>query len=103
MERLKLRVNKLFWFLRKSGNVLDFSADKHLIIHQTLALGSMQDVQKLFQEYGKEAIQQEFQKPVAGLYTPAVLHFFEHILGVQIKSKELYIKNIYGKTSPRHS
>ena len=103
METLKLKINKLFWFLRKNGTDLDFAKDRHLIIHQTLALGSMQDVQKLFREYGKDAIQQEFQKPVAGIYTPSVLHFFEHILGVQIENSEKYIKNIYGKTSPRHS
>ena len=103
MERLKLKVNKLFWFLRKSEDVLDFSKNRHLIIHQTLALGSMEDVQALFQEYGKNVIQQEFQRPVTGLYTPAVLHFFEYILGVRVKNSKSYIKNIYGKTSPRHS
>ncbi len=99
----KLEVNKLFWFLRKDGLGLDFSKDRHLIIHQTLALGSMADVQKLFREYGRDTIQQEFKKPISGIYTPAVLHFFEYILGVKIKNSEQYIKNIYGKTSPRHS
>lgn len=99
MKSLKIKANKLFWFLRKGGGVLDFSKDRHLIIHQTLALGSMRDVRGLFQKYGKDVINQEFQKPVAGLYAPAVLHFFEHILGVQIKNSERYIKNVYGKTS----
>jgi len=103
MGELKLKVNKLFWFLRKDGDVLDSSRDKHLIIHQTLALGSMEDVQALFQKYGKEVICQEFKMPVNGLYAPAVFHFFEHILGVEIKNSEQYIKNIYGKISPRHS
>ena len=95
MRAMKLKIDKLFWFLRKGGNVLDFSKDRHLIIHQTLALGSMDDVQKLFQEYGKDVICQEFKTPVRGLYIPSVLHFFEHILGVKIKSSEQYIKNIH--------
>jgi hypothetical protein len=99
MEMLKFKVNKLFWFLRKNRDVLDFSKDRHLIIHQTLALGSMQDVRRLFHKYGRDVINQEFQKPVSGLYAPAVLHFFEHILGVEIKNSGQYIKNIYGKTS----
>lgn len=89
-----LEVNKLFWFLRKGGDVLDLDKDRHLIIHQTLALGSMGDVQKLFKEYGRDAIQQEFEKPISGIYTPAVLHFFEYILGVKIKNREQYIKKI---------
>jgi len=103
MEMFKLDVNKLFWFLRKGNNVLDFSKDRHLIIHQSLALGSMTDVQKLFKEYGRATIQEEFKKPISGLYTPAVLHLFEYILGIKLENREQYIKNIYGKTSPRHS
>jgi hypothetical protein len=82
---------------------LDFSKDRHLIIHQTLALGSMEDVQKIFQKYGRSVICQEFQQPVKGIYAPAVLHFFEHVLGVQVKNNGQYIKNIYGKTSSRNS
>lgn len=100
MEMAKLKVNKLFWFLRKGGDVLDYSRDRHLIIHQTLALGSMDDVQKLFKKYGRDVICQEFKTPAKGLYVPSVFRFFEHILGVEIKDKEQYIKNIYGKTSP---
>ena len=103
MKMFKLGVNKLFWFLRKDRDFLDLDKDRHLIIHQTLALGSMADVQRLFKEYGKATIQQEFEKPISGIYAPAVLHFFEYILGVKIKNREQYIKNIYGKTSPRHS
>ncbi|HBR71380.1 MAG TPA: hypothetical protein DEA27_01045 [Candidatus Moranbacteria bacterium] len=96
-------MNKLFWFLNKNEPVLDFSKDRHLIIHQTLALGTMKDVQNLFRKYGRDVINQEFQKPVKGIYTPAVFYFFEHILGVKIKNSEQYIKNIYGKTPSRHS
>lgn len=95
MEIKKLKPNKLFWFLRKNGNALDFSRDRRLIIHQTLALGSMDDVQKLFQEYGKDEIRREFKAPIRGLYNPSVFHFFEYILGIKIKNSEQYIKRIH--------
>lgn len=103
MRTLELKLNKLFWFLQKKKTSLDFSKDRHLIIHQTLALGSMDDTRKLFRKYGKDTICREFQKPVRGLYTPSVLHFFEYVLGVRLKNSEQYIKNIYGKTLSRHS
>jgi len=88
------KMGKLFWFLRKKGDVLDGFRDRHLIIHQTLALGSMDDVRSLFRKYGKEVIRQEFQMPVKGLYAPSVLHLFEHILGIKVKNSKDYIKNI---------
>lgn len=78
---------------------MDFSRDKHMIIHQTLALGSMKDVQKLFSEYSKDEIKKEFLKPVRGLYYLPVLNFFEHVLGVKVENKKQYLKNIYEKTS----
>jgi hypothetical protein len=97
MEISKLKLNKLFWFLGRKEKTLDFSKDKNLIINQTLALGSMEDVQNLFKKYGKDLIRQEFQKPPRGLYLPSVFHFFEYLLGVEVKDKKQYIKNIYGK------
>jgi len=95
MKASKLRPDKLFWFLRKRGKNLDLVKDCHLIIHQTLALGSMEDVQKLFRQYGRDKIKKEFQVPLRGLYSPSVFHFFEHVLGVKIKNSECYIKNIH--------
>ena len=103
MNKYKLKFNKFFWFLKKRGNGLDLQKDQNLIIHQTLALGSMEDVQNLFHEYGKETIKREFEKPVRGIYAPSVLHFFEYVLGSKVKNSEQYIKNIYGKTLPRNS
>jgi len=78
---------------------LSLSQDKHMIIHQTLALGSMKDVQKLFSEYKRDEIKKEFLKPAKGLYYPAVLNFFEHVLNVKVEDKKQYLKNIYEKTS----
>lgn len=103
MKTPRIKLNKLFWFLHKTGDDLSIQKDRHLIIHQTLALGSMEDVQELFHKYGKSIIRQEFQKPVRGLYIPSVFLFFEHVLGVKVKNSKQYIKNIYGKTSPRYS
>lgn len=103
MEKKKFDMQKLFWFIKKGGDGLDFSKDRHLIIHQMLALGSMADVEKLFREYGRDVIRQEFEKPVRGLYSPSVLHFFEHILGTQLENREQYIKKIYAKPSLRNS
>lgn len=103
MKKFQSKIKGLFWFLKKKGGGLDLQKDQNLIIHQTLALGSMEDVQNLFHEYGKETIRQEFGKPIRGIYTPAVFNFFEYVLGLQIKNSEQYIKNIYGKTLSRNS
>ncbi len=103
MNKSKIIANKLFWFLRRNGVALEPSRDRHLIINQTLAMGSMDDIQKLFHEYDKETIREEFRKPAAGLYAPAVLHFFEYILDVQLNNSEQYIKKIHGKPTPGHS
>jgi len=103
MNMANLKPNKLFWFLRKNGNILNVSDDRNLIIHQTLALGSMDDVRKIFHQYGKDIVRQEFEKPVRGLYAPSVLRFFEFVLGVKLKNSEQYLKNMYGKVTPRHS
>ena len=94
MEQNNFKADKFFWFLRKGDDVLDNSKDRHLIIHQVLALGSMADVEKIFHEYGRETVCQEFEKPARGLYAPSVLGLFEHILGVRLKNREQYIKNI---------
>lgn len=99
MKASAKQFGKLFWFLKKRGAGLDFSRDKHMIIHQTLALGSMKDVQKLFFEYGRDEIKKEFLKPAKGLYYPSVLNFFEHVLDVKVEDKKQYLKNIYEKTS----
>lgn len=103
MKTFKEKVNKLFWFLKKDEAVLDSVKDRHLIIHQILALGSMDDMQKLFQKYGRNTINQEFQKPVRGIYAPSVFNFIEHILGAQVKNGGQYIKKIYGKTESGNS
>lgn len=91
-------VNKLFWFLKNKAGGLDVQKDRNLIIHQALALGTMDDVRKMFEIYGANVMRQEFQKPAKGLYQPAVLELFQHLLKVKV-NKSHYIKDFYGKTT----
>ena len=91
------KLNKLFWFFPSRGQNLSFDENKHLIIHQTLALGGADDIRTLFRERGEKEIRKEFKNPVKGLYHPAVLELFQHLLKVRLKNKSQYIKDIYGK------
>lgn len=96
MEIAIKNFGRLFWFLRNKGTGLDMESNRHLIIHQTLALGQMDDVRKIFEFYGEDIVKKEFQKPIRGLYSPAVLELFQYILGTSV-DKSQYIKDIYGK------
>ena len=89
-------LKKLFWFFSKDVD-LNYDKDKHLIIHQILALGGADDVRMLFRERDEEEIRKEFLKPAKGLYHPAVLELFQYLLNVRLKDKSQYIKDIYGK------
>lgn len=92
MEKKLQFMDKLFWFLKNKAKSLDVEKDKHLIIHQALALGTMNDVRKIFKLYGKDVARTEFQKPARGLYHPAVLELFQYIFKVKV-DKSQYIKD----------
>ena len=98
MEKKLKNLGRLFWFLKNRDEGLDVERDRHMIIHQVLAMGSMDDVREIFRVYGKDVVREEFQKPVRGLYYPAVLELFEYILRVKVNKSE-YIKNIHGKAA----
>jgi len=87
----------LFWFL--DCKELDLKKDKHLIIHQVLSYGTMDDLRELFKLYSFKTVQKEFKKPKAGLYQPNVLAFCQYILKVKKLNKQKYLKNIYAPTS----
>jgi len=89
-------IGRLFWYLKNRAENLDISKDRNMIIHQALALGSMDDVRKIFEVYGKDTARKEFQKPVKGLYHPAVLELFQYLLKTKV-DKVQYIKNIHGE------
>lgn len=98
MRKRFKKIGRLFWFLKNRGENLDMKKDRNMIIHQTLALGSMDDVRKVFEVYGEDTTRKEFQKPVKGLYHPAVLEFFQYLLKTNV-DKSQYIKDIYGKNA----
>lgn len=91
-------IGRLFWFLKNRAENLDMRKDRHMIIHQALALGSMDDVRKVFEVYGKDIARKEFQKPVKGLYHPAVLELFQYLLKTNV-DKSQYIKDFHGKNA----
>ena len=91
-------IGRLFWFLKNRAEGLDMEKDRNMIIHQALALGSMDDVRKIFEVYGEDTTRKEFQKPVKGLYHPAVLELFQYLLKTNV-DKSQYIKNIHGKNA----
>jgi len=95
-------LKKLFWFFPKRGADLNFDKDKHIIIHQTLAMGDADDIRALFRDCGEDEVRKEFQNPVMGIYQPAVLELFQHLLRVRLKNKSQYIKDIYGKVAYRN-
>lgn len=98
MENKLKFINKFFWFLKDKADNLNLEKDKGMIIHQTLALGSMSDFRKLLKIYGQDVMRTEFQKPAKGLYHPAVLELFQYLLKVKV-DKSNYIKNIHGKST----
>jgi len=83
----------LFWFL--DYKKLDPGEDKHLIIHQVLSYGTMDDLRELLKIYGFKTVRNEFKKPKAGLYQPKILAFCQYILGVKKLDKQKYLKNVY--------
>lgn len=83
----------LFWFL--DYKKLDLEEDKHLIVHQVLSYGTMDDLRELFKIYGFKTVREEFKKPKPGLYQPSVLAFCQYILGVNKLDKQKYLKNVY--------
>lgn len=91
-------ISRLFWFLKNKAGNLDVKNDRNMIIHQALALGSMDDARKIFEIYGEETTRKEFQKPVKGLYQPAVLELFQYLLKAKV-DKSQYIKDIHGKNA----
>ncbi len=87
----------LFWSY--DFNKLDPNKDKHLIIHQVLALGSINNLKKLFKIYSKPEIKKEFLKPQPGLYSPPVLKFCQFLLDADKLDDKNNLKNIYDKLS----
>lgn len=96
-QKLDKSFKPLFWSY--DFDKLDPEKDKHLIIHQVLALGTMKNLKKLFKIYSKQEVKEEFLRPRPGLYFPPVLKFCQFLLGVEKLDYNNYIKDIHGKLS----
>ncbi|MDZ7612006.1 MAG: hypothetical protein U5L10_04545 [Candidatus Moranbacteria bacterium] len=88
--------SKLFWFL--DYQKLDAQRDSNLIVHQVLAYGSLEDIFKLIDFYGKDKVRQEFLNAKKGLYDPAVLKLIAFLLDCENIEKKKYVKKIYETT-----
>jgi len=86
-------LGKLFWFL--DFKKLDAKRDRNLIVHQVLAYGSLEDIRKLLDFYGREKVREEFLEARKGLYDRAVLRLVSLILKCPIEDENYYIKEIY--------
>ncbi len=82
-----------FWSYKKG---ISPKKDEHLIIHQVLAHGAMDDIRRLLKIYGKKKVRKEFQKPEKGLYHPEILNLCQFLLGIKKLNKNKYLKNIHG-------
>ncbi len=87
------RLNKLFW--SQDPKKLDKTKDKHLIIHQVLAYGSMQDIKYLFKIYSRETVKKVFLKGKKGLYDPKVAALIKCLLSIRKLDYSKYVKKIY--------
>ena len=94
MKSSKLPVNfrSLLWSYDFSS--LDPQRDQHIIIHQVLAYGTMEDVRRLVAYYGLSTIRREFKKPQRGMYQPAVWELFRHLFRLRGLRREAYVKKI---------
>lgn len=84
---------KLFWFT--DFQRLDKKKAKELIIHQTLALGSLDDIRELFKLYSKAEVKRVFLKGKKGMYDPRVVALLKIMFGIKKLNMKKYVKEIY--------
>lgn len=95
-RKLPNQLKPLFWFTDPER--LDLNKNKVDIIHQVLALGSLEDIKLLFSLYPREEIRRVFLKTPRNIYTPKGFDFIKNFI---LKEKKLlsfnrYAKNILG-------
>ena len=86
-------LHKLFW--STSAKKLDKREDKKLIIHQTLAYGSLADIRRLNQIYSKAEVKKVFLNGKRGMYDPRVLALLKVMYGIKKLDSKKYVKKIY--------
>ena len=93
VKRKFSELKKYIWF--KDPKKIDFKKDKSLIIHYTLALGTLNDLKTLSRIYTQDEIKKTFRIPVKGLYEKKVLNLCKLWLDIDKLEKEnSYIKSI---------
>ncbi|HBF67387.1 MAG TPA: hypothetical protein DDW36_03115 [Candidatus Magasanikbacteria bacterium] len=86
------RLNRLFWFT--DPKQLDITKDKTLIIHHTLAFGSVEDIRYLFRLYSKQTIKRIFKQGKKGLYPPPAFAFARQLFNLPMLNPHNYIKHV---------
>ena len=79
-------MNKWYWSSRSDPTFYDN-------VHYTLAYGSIEDCQKLINDFSIETVRKEFLKPKYGFYSRAAFGYAQMLLGVKVDYKK-YIKDI---------
>lgn len=86
---MKGQLNKLFWFT--NPQTLDVKHDQALIIHHTLAYGSLDDIAYLLEVYPKKVIKKTFLQGRRGEYSPAAVAFARELLDIRRLNFDRYI------------
>lgn len=95
MSQIPSSLQPVLW----SVNVdhLDRERDKSYIIHQILSYGTLDEINWVFQNYGKNEISDTFTHQPYKDYRPARFHFVKNYL-LDLKNQPLderhYVKNI---------
>jgi len=86
-------LSKLFWFTEPRK--LDKKRNSELIIHQTLAYGSLGDIRRLLKLYSKSEVKKVFLSGKKGIYDPRVLALLKIMFGIKKINSKKYVKKIY--------
>lgn len=78
---------------------LDLEKNKTYIIHQILALGTLDQIRWLLSHYGLAIVRQVFQKQPMKIYSPEAFHFSQLILD---SPDAIIHRNLYDQTLPRY-
>ena len=77
-----------------SPSKIDPKKDKNLLIHQTLAYGSMADIKKLFKIYSKTKIKKVFLEGKRGIYDSRAVAWLKLVFEIKHLDQNKYVKKI---------
>ena len=96
-KKLAPRPNGIFWSMRPGH--IDLERDKNYLIHQTLAYGTWNDLQWLFQTYPVSTIKKVFIASPEKVYSASAFNFAKNIL-LELEARRLLQKR-YVTSFPR--